>query len=135
MAKKQSGGKLLPLPITTFGEIAALGLGATVYCARCYEHRPIDLTAEHLRDRCFATTRFHCTKTRYTGDVCGCPGSVEVEPCTPLRVGGDYNLAFLSCATCAPPWRIKYVPIEQPPWSAGMAPRTLGRSTKGYCSL
>jgi hypothetical protein len=36
----------------------------------------------------------------------------------PLRVGDDYNLAFLSCATCAPPWEINRVPIDQPPWSA-----------------
>ena len=33
MAKKQGGGKLHPLPFTTFGEIAALGLKATVYCS------------------------------------------------------------------------------------------------------
>ena len=28
MAKKQGGGKLLPLPFTTFGELEALGLKA-----------------------------------------------------------------------------------------------------------
>jgi hypothetical protein len=67
MAKKQGDGKLLRLPFTTFGEIPALGLKAKIYCSRCYEHRSIDLAAEHLRDRCFATTRFRCTKIRYTG--------------------------------------------------------------------
>jgi hypothetical protein len=67
-------GVLHALPFSTFGEIAALGLKATVYCPRCYEHRAIDAAAEHLRDRCFATTRFRRTKIRYTGDVCGCPG-------------------------------------------------------------
>ena len=117
MAKKQGGGKLLPLPLRTFGEIAALGLKALVYCPSCYEHRPIDPTAEHLREQCFATARFRCTKIRYTGTVCGCPGSVVIEPYTPLPVGGDYNIAFLSCVTCAPPWEIKHVPIDQPPWS------------------
>jgi hypothetical protein len=61
MAKKQGGGKLLPLPFTTFGAIAALDLKATVYCSRCYQHRPINPAAEHLRDRCFATTRFRVT--------------------------------------------------------------------------
>jgi hypothetical protein len=30
MAKKQGGGKLLPLPFTTFGELAALGLKAAI---------------------------------------------------------------------------------------------------------
>jgi hypothetical protein len=87
------------LPFTTFGEIAALGLKATVYCSRCYGHRPIDPAAEHLRDRCFATTRFRCTEIRHTGDVCGCPGSVEIEPSVLLPVGGNDTLAFLSCTT------------------------------------
>ena len=102
MAKKHGGGKLHPLPVTTFGEIAALELKAKIYCSRCYEHRPIDATAEHVRDRCFATTRFRCTKIRYTGAVCGCLGSVEIEPSVLLPVGGDDSLAFLSCKTCSP---------------------------------
>jgi hypothetical protein len=97
---KAKGGKLRPLPFKTFGEIAALGLKATVYCSACHEHRPIDLGAEHLRDRCFATTRFRCTKIRYTGNVCGCAGSVEIDPSVLLPVGGKDTLAFLSCSTC-----------------------------------
>jgi 2-haloacid dehalogenase len=48
MAKAKGGGKLHPLPFTTFGEIAALGLKATVHCSACYEHRPIDPTVEML---------------------------------------------------------------------------------------
>jgi hypothetical protein len=66
-AKKRGGGKLLPLPFTTFSEIVALGFKARVYCPSCYEHRPIDTLAENLRDRCFATTRFRSTKIRCTG--------------------------------------------------------------------
>src|SRR5713101_2707320 len=85
---------LHPLPFTKFGEVAALGLKATLYCSRCYELRPIDLTAEHLCDRCFATTRFRCTKNRSTGNVCGCAGSVEIEPSVLLPVGGEDTLAF-----------------------------------------
>ena len=117
MAKKQGGGRLLPLPFTTFGELEALGLKAAVYCSRCYEHRPIDPAADHLRDRCFATTRFRCTKIRYTDNVCGCAGSVEIEPSVLLPVGGADTLAFLSCSTCLPSWEIKYVPIDKPPSS------------------
>ena len=49
MAKKQGGGKRLPLPFTTFGELAARGFKATIYCSRCYEHRPIDLAASTRR--------------------------------------------------------------------------------------
>jgi hypothetical protein len=112
MAKAKGGGKLHRLPFKTFGEIAALDLKATVYCSRCYEHRPIDPTAEHLRDRCFATTRFRCTEIRYTGNVCGCQGSVEIEPSVLLPVGGKDTLAFLSCSTCLPSWEINYVPID-----------------------
>jgi len=116
MAKRQGGGKLLPLPFTTFGEALALGFEASVYCSRCYEHRPIEPAAEHLRDRCFATVRF-CTKIRYTGAVCGCTGSVELIPAVRLAVGGNYDLAFLSCESCMPRWEINFVPIDQPPWS------------------
>ncbi len=117
MAKKRGGGKLLPLPFTTFGELAAHGLKAKVYCSSCYEHRPIDATAGQLRHRCFATIRFRCTRIRHTGAVCGCPGSVEIEPTAVLPVGGADALAFLSCGTCLPSWEINYVPIDQPPWS------------------
>ena len=86
---------LHPLPFATFAELAARGFKATVYCSRCYEHRPIDLAAEHLRDRCFATTRFRCTtKIRYTGAVCGSSGSVEIEPSVLLPAGGKDILAF-----------------------------------------
>jgi hypothetical protein len=106
MAKTKGAGKLHPLPFTTFGEITALGFKATVYCSPCYEHRSIDPAAEHLRDRCFATTRFRCIKIRYTGAVCGSPGSVEIEPFLLLPVGGEDTLAFLSCGTCLPPWEI-----------------------------
>ena len=117
MAKEQGGGKLLPLPFVTFSEIAALRLKASIYCSGCYEHCPIDPTAEHLRDRCFATTSFRCTKIRYTGAVCGCPGSVAIEPSMLLPVGGEDTLAFLYCSTCQPSWEINHVPIDKPPWS------------------
>jgi hypothetical protein len=108
---------LFPLPFTTFGELTALGLKATVYCSACYEHRPINPAAEHLRDHCFATTRFRCTETRYTGNVCGCAGSVAIEPSVLLPVGGEDTLAFLFCGACQPSWEINHVPIDKPPWS------------------
>ncbi|SRR5216683_7727890 len=99
------------------GELAALGLKAAVYCSRCYAHRSIDPAADHLRDRCFATTRFRCTKIRYTRHVCECPGSIEIEPSVRLPVGGEYRLAFLACGTCLPPSALNFVPIDEPPWS------------------
>ena len=115
MAKAKGGGKLLPLPFTTFREIAPLGLEAAVYCSRCYETRRIDPVSELLRDRCFATTRFRCTKVRYTGEVCGCSGSVEIRPSAVLPVGGPETVAFLFCDACL--WAINQVPINKPPWS------------------
>ena len=117
MVKNQGGGKLHPLPFTTFGEAAALGFEPSVYCSRCYEHRSIDHAAEHLRDRCFATARFRCTKIRYTGDVCGYSGSVVTKPSMLLPVGGEDTLAFLYCSTCEPSWEINRMPIDKPPWS------------------
>jgi hypothetical protein len=80
---------LHPLPFTTFGEIIALGLKAMVYCPGCYVHRPVDPTAKHIR---------------YTRNICGCHGSVEIKPSVLLPVGGENPLAFLSCGTCLPPW-------------------------------
>jgi hypothetical protein len=46
------------LPFTTFGEGAALGLEAHVCCPSCNRSCPVDPTADRLRDRCFARTRF-----------------------------------------------------------------------------
>jgi hypothetical protein len=45
-----------------------------------------------------ATTRFRYTKIRYTGEICGCSGSVEDELSVLLPVGGEYYLAFLDVA-------------------------------------
>jgi hypothetical protein len=104
---------LHPLPFTTFGELASLGLVAAIYCSKCYETRRID--DERLRDRCFAIARFRCTKIRYTGEVCGCPGQLQIRPASPLPIGGPDAVAFLWCKRC--PWEINQVPIKQPPWS------------------
>jgi hypothetical protein len=105
------------LPFTTFGEIAALGLKATIYCSRCYEHRPSILLPSLSATAVSRRPDSAAHKIRYTGNVCGCVGAVEIEPSAPLSVGGEYNLAFLSCANCTPPWQINFVPIDEPPWS------------------
>jgi hypothetical protein len=44
------------LPFTTFGEAAALGLEAQVYCPSCYTTRQVDPTAHRLRHCCFAVS-------------------------------------------------------------------------------
>jgi hypothetical protein len=102
---------LRPLPFTTFSEIAALQLEAHVYCSRCYPLRRIDPSASHVRDRCFAGTRFRCRR-------CDTTGQLQIGPAELLPVGGAITLAFLWCKHCLPPWEINYIPIDQPPWNA-----------------
>jgi Putative antitoxin of bacterial toxin-antitoxin system, YdaS/YdaT len=77
---------LRPLPFTTFAEIAALQLEAHVYCSRCYALRRIDPSANHVRDRCFAGTRFGCRR-------CDTPGQVQIRPSELLPIGGAVRLA------------------------------------------
>ena len=115
MAKAKGGGKMHPLPLETFAECPwPQGDGLLL---RCCAHRTIDPSAEHLRDRSFASIRFRCAKIRYTGAICGCLGAVAIEPLVLLPVGGEDALAFLSCSTCLPYWEINHVPIDRPPWS------------------
>jgi hypothetical protein len=87
MAKKQGGGKLLPLSFTTFGEIAAFGLEVHVSCTKCHSSRLIDLL-DRLRDRCFAGARFSCTAVRLDGEICGGLGTPAIRPPTLIPVGG-----------------------------------------------
>jgi hypothetical protein len=108
---------LRALPFITFGEAAALGLEAHVYCPSCYTTRQVDPAADRLRGRCFAGTRFRCTNVRGTGETCGGPGSVTIRPADLLPVGGDVRLAFLLCERCRPPWYINHIPIDRPPWT------------------
>jgi hypothetical protein len=121
---KAKGGKLHPLPFTTFGEIAALGLEVEVRCAGCRHEVKFDPADEQLRNRPFAGAPFRCTATiqRYTAHpayICGRPGHVYIRPHERLQVGGPVTLAFLFCRRCAPyGWQINHVQLDQPPWSA-----------------
>ena len=67
MAKAKGGGKLHPLPFTTFGEIAALGLEAKVHCASCYRQTKVDMADRRLNDRIFAAVPFRCHGMRDRG--------------------------------------------------------------------
>jgi hypothetical protein len=102
---------LRPLPFMTFRDIAVLNLEANVYCSRCYALRRVDPSADHVRDRCFAGTRFRCRR-------CDTPGQLQIQPPELLPVGGAVRLAFLWCKTCVPSWEISYIPIDRPPWNA-----------------
>ena len=66
-------------------------------------------------DRCFATTRFRCTGTRYNGAPCQATGVPVIRPAELLRVGGPVTLAFLTCPRCI--WEINQAQLDKPPWS------------------
>src|SRR5882757_3762077 len=106
---------LHPLPFITFAELAALGLEAHVYCPSCYTTRRVDPSADQLRDRCFAGTRFRCTHVRWNGETCSGLGQITIRPAELLPVGGGADLAFLWCDRCLPRWEINHIPIDWPP--------------------
>ena len=54
MAKKSDRQTAAPLPFTTFGEIAALGLQAQVYCIGCKQWSQIDAADPRWANRRFA---------------------------------------------------------------------------------
>ena len=91
------------LPFTTFGEAAALGLEADVYCPSCFRTCRLDPAADRLSNRSFARTHFRCTNVRWTGDTCGGPGSMTFRPTELLPVGGDITVALMFCERCLPP--------------------------------
>jgi hypothetical protein len=117
---------LHPLPFTTFGEIARLGLEVHVSCSRCYDPRRISLDDDRLLARPFAGTRFICTKARWNGETCGGLGHIYVKPQERLTVGVPLTLAFLFCRRCVPSWQIDQVQLDRPPWSETRAEMKTG---------
>jgi hypothetical protein len=109
---------LRALPSQTIGDIGRHGLELHVYCPSCYStRRPLAANLERWADRCFATARFRCTGTRYTGAPCRATGMPVIRPPKLLSVGGPVTLAFLSCPRCI--WEINQVQLNRPPWSGG----------------
>jgi len=88
MAKAKGGGKLHPLPFTTFGEIAALGLEAEVHCSSCYRQTKVDPADRGLSDRVFAAAPFRCSGMR------DCGFAVPLQPCR----HPDLSTSSLRCA-------------------------------------
>ena len=121
MVNAKGGGNLHPLPFTTFGEIAALGLEAEVQCSSCYRQTKVDPADRRLNDRVFAAAPFRCSGMRDRGfavplQPCRAPGFVYVKPTVLLPVGGEVTLIFLSCPRCVPPWFIEHIPADRPPF-------------------
>ena len=94
-----------------------MGSGRRSTALAFYEHRPIDPTAEHLRDRRFRDDPISLHQDPVHGRRLRFPWVSRVNPFVLLPVGGADTLAFLSCSTCLPSWEISYVPIDKPPWS------------------
>ena len=119
MAEKSDRRTAAPLPFTTFGEIAALGFKAQVYCIGCKQWGQIDATDPRWCYRRFAGARLRCTRTRYDGAACRSPGQLSIGPADGAEpiVGQQYTDP--SCSHCVPPWEIRDVRLDQPPWSAG----------------
>jgi hypothetical protein len=118
---KRRSARCVPLPFRTFAELLAKGLEVHVYCAGCRGFRRAEIKPEHL-DRCFAGARFRCP--------CGAPGHPSFRPPGELITPGSaIEHVDLYCGRCVPPWEIRDVRLEMPPWST--AP--LGRGERYRC--
>jgi hypothetical protein len=98
--------RLVPLPLSTFSDVAALGLELHVWCPGCKATRPVDVKALHARR--FPGSRFRCAR-------CDSPGRPKVRPAVLLPVGGADRLAFPWCNACN--WEAGHLPIDQEPWN------------------
>jgi hypothetical protein len=108
--------RLVPLPVSTFGETAALGLEVHVWCFHCKRARPIPLNSPALYARIFAGARFRCTRTLWDGSVCNAGGHLTIRPSTLLPAGQDVGMADISCGRCVPPWRALQIDPKREPW-------------------
>ena len=84
---------LYPLPFTTVGEMAALGLEAEVHCSSCNRQTKVAPADRRLNDRVLAATPFRCGGMRDRGfavplQPCRAPGFVYIKPAVLLLVGG-----------------------------------------------
>jgi hypothetical protein len=108
--------RLVPLAVSTFGEIAALGLKVHVWCQRCKQQQPVPLSSPALYARVFAGSRFRCTRTLWDGKVCNGAGHPTIRPATLLSTDQDAGLADIHCDRCVPPWRALQVDPKREPW-------------------
>jgi hypothetical protein len=108
MENAKRAARYVPLPFTTFGELLSFGLEIHVWCLRCHTMRRPTLPASKLRT-CFAGKRFRCR--------CSAPGYPSFRPGPyAFKRKGD-TIADLYCPHCLPPWEMRDVCFEQPPWS------------------
>ena len=115
MSKEQSNTKrtaqYVSLPFTTLGELLAHGFEVHVWCPRCHTMRRPTTPAEKLR-RHFAGARFRCR--------CGALGYPSFQPGLYAPKGPGDTFTDLYCSHCVPPWEIRDVRLDRPPWSSVM---------------
>jgi hypothetical protein len=97
--------RFVALPVSTFGEIAGLGLEVHVWCQRCKHATLLPLNSPALYARTFAEARFRCTRTLWDGAICNGGGHPTIRPATLLPADQDAGLADIYCDRCVPPWR------------------------------
>jgi hypothetical protein len=101
--------RLVPLPFATFGELLAFGLEVRAYCLKCHTRRRVDIGLRRLR-KPFVGARFRCT--------CGSSGHPSITPPGGDAVVDDVIEYFdFYCGRCVPPWEIRNVRFDRPPWS------------------
>jgi hypothetical protein len=96
-----------PLPFTTFGEILAHGLAVHVWCAQCKNWGRANLSGRDAQR--FAGARFRCG--------CGGFGHPSIRPATPTQATAGDTITDLYCGRCVPPWEMRDVRLDRPPWS------------------
>ena len=89
--------RLVPLPVSTFGEIAALGLEVHVWCQRCKRARPLPLNSPALYARIFVGARFRCARPLWDGSICNAGGIPTIR-------------------RCVPPWCALQIDLKREPW-------------------
>jgi hypothetical protein len=78
MKRKVDKDLVLPLPFTTFGDVAAAGLEISVTC-RCRREILIDSAHESIRDRWLCDVRFSCTTVLPDGMRCVSRPHLSIE--------------------------------------------------------
>lgn len=99
----------VPLPFATFGELLAFGLDVHAWCTRCKAGRKVEIGVRQLRQP-FAGARLRCQ--------CGGYGHPSIRP-PASHIPADDTIEYvdLYCGRCVPPWEVRYMRFDLPPWS------------------
>jgi hypothetical protein len=85
--------RLVPLPVSTFGEIEALELEAMSGACAANARDLSRSTRRRCMRRTFAGARFGCAHTLWDGSTCNAGGYLTVRPASLLPPGQDVGMA------------------------------------------